>query len=197
MTAIGHGAGLRLTPKHKYHPSYSATRAVQEESVPQLALKNVIGTTTASANAFDSLPEHNSFLYCAGPAAILSQVDLDLNINQRLFRARPNATPTNATPSFYNASTPPNTPARSRHGSPLKDGGYGAQFSTPSEYAPDSSNVSKTLNRVREATCVSIGRGGKFLAVGEVLHELSAIFNLKLMCVDRLQSPSSPLFGGT
>ena len=172
MSAISHAAGLRLTPKNRFHPTHTPThtpvKQAREDSGLQLILKNVIGTTTRSPNAFDASPAHHTFVCCAGPAAILSQVDENLNITQRLFRARPNASPVNATPSFYNPSTPPITPARSRQGSPLKEGGYGLSSTASLEYAADSQGLVKAGNRSRECTCVSLSHCGKFLAVGEV-----------------------------
>lgn len=172
MNAIGHAASLRLTPKNRFHPTNTPThtpvKQAREDSGLQLTLKNVIGTTTSSANAFDATPAHHTFVCCAGPAAILSQVDENLNITQRLFRARPNASPVNATPSFYNPSTPPNTPGRSRQGSPLKDAGYGLGSTASLEYAADPQGQGRAGIRSRESTCVSLSHYGKFLAVGEV-----------------------------
>ena len=172
MSSNGHAAGLRLTPKNKFYPAQSTThmprKLSRDDKSLQLTLKIVIGTTTSSANAFDALPEHHSFVCCAGPAAILARVDEKLNVSQRLFRARPNAFSVNATPSFYNPSTPPNTPGKGRQGSPLKDGSYGIVSTTGFEYPPDSQGQSRAGSRSRESTCVALSRCGKFLAVGEV-----------------------------
>ena len=172
MSSIGHAASLRLTPKSRFHPiqtpTQTPTKISRDDSGLQLTLKNVIGTTTSSANAFDAVAEHHTFVCCAGPAAILSRVDEKLNITQRLFRARPNALPINATPSFYNPSTPPTTPGRSRQGSPLKEGIYGIGSAASLEYSAETQGQSKASNRSKETTCVSLSRCGKFLAVGEV-----------------------------
>ena len=167
MSSIGHGGGLRLTPRHRLYPPANATRS-QDDDRLQLCLKTVIGTTTTSANAFDSSPSRHCFVYCAGPAAIVSQAHEDFSITQRLFRARPNALPINATPSYYNPHTPPTTPTRSRQGSPFKEAAFTNGHGATLEYIPDSPGTRRSQNRVREATCVSIGRQGDFLAVGEV-----------------------------
>ena len=168
MSSIGHGGGLRLTPRHRLHPTYHFARSQEDERL-QLCLKTVIGTTTSSPNAFDSDGARHNFVYCAGPAAIVSHVDEDIGITQRLFRARHNAPPVNATTSFYNPSTPPTTPSKgSRHGSPLKDGPSANGLGASSEYSPDSPGTGRIQNRVREATCVALSRQGGLLVVGEV-----------------------------
>lgn len=165
MNGFGH-PGFALTPRNKLRTTQDAAQNRENDSGWQLTLKSVIGTTTSSNNAFDSLPEHSVFAYCAGPAVILLKVDEAFNISQRLFRARHSASPVNGTSSFYNPSTPPTTPSRSRHGSPLKEGSWGSD-----EYlASPGSGRASSWNR--EATCLSLSRGGRFLAVGEVWREL-------------------------
>ncbi len=172
MSAIGSAASRKLTPKNRFHPgqtaSPSSTRPSREESGLHLTLKNVIGTTTSSSNSFDTDPGNNSFVCCAGPAVILSEVDDHCDITQRLFRARESASAVNLTPSFYNPSTPPSTPSKSRQGSPLKDKSYGLGPSSFYENAPDSPAHGRANTRSREATCVSLSTVGQFLAVGEV-----------------------------
>lgn len=167
MSSFGHAGGLRLTPRHRLHPPHNVARSQEDERL-QLSLKTVIGTTTSSPNAFDSDSACHNFVYCAGPAAIISHVHEDLEITQRLFRARQNVLPVNATSSFYNPSTPPATPNKSTHGSPFKDGGYANRSGASSEYNPDSPGTGRIQNRVREATCVSLSRQGSYLAIGEV-----------------------------
>lgn len=173
MSAVSNAASLRLTPKHRYHPALTPThtpvKPSREDDALQLNLKTVIGTTTTSNSAFYALPEKQVFVCCAGPAVVLYQVDDQLGITQQLYRARPNASPINATASFYNPSTPPNTPGRSRHGSPLKDGSIGIVSTASLESTTEfSSNAKVNNNRSREATCVSLSYCGKYLAVGEV-----------------------------
>lgn len=172
MSVIGNSAIWRLTPKNRSHPGHAASpipaRHGREDSGVHLTLKNIIGTTTSSANGFDANSENNVFACCAGPAAILSRVDEHCRISQQLFRARQIASALNSTPSFYNPSTPPSTPNRSRQGSPLKDGNYGPGSNSFGEDISDSPAHAKANARSREATCLSLSPGGQFLAVGEV-----------------------------
>lgn len=146
----------------------SHTRHARELNNLRLSLKTVVGTTTDSVNAFDALSEHHTYACCAGPAAVLARVDEHLNITQRLFRVRPNAAPINATPSFYHPATPPSTPGKSRHGSPLKDGGCGVIYNGLQDHPPNSPGQGRANNRSRETSCVSLSRRGNLMAVGEV-----------------------------
>ncbi|KAG8531050.1 uncharacterized protein KY384_004407 [Bacidia gigantensis] len=155
MSSIGHGpsgGGFRLTPRAKLYPMGNSTRHAQDEDRLQLNLKTVIGTTTSSPNAFDSSLFQNVFVYCAGPAAIVSYVQKDLAIVQRVFRAKPNTLPINATSSFYNPATPPTTPIRSRYPTQLKDAAQINGISPHSGSLPDVQGNTKVQNRVREAT---------------------------------------------
>ena len=168
-----------LTPMSRFHAAQnhglSFPKQAREYNTLQLSLKSLVGTTTSSINAFDALPEHHTFVCCAGPAAVLTRVDEHLNITQQLFRAKPNATPINATTSFYNPATPPSTPGKSRHGSPLKDGGYGIVYNGLSD-PPDSPSQGRASNRSRETTCVSLSRGGNLMAIGEVNWPAPRVF---------------------
>ena len=146
----------------------SNSRYLQDEDRLQLTPQTVLGTTTNSPNAFDSSASHHVFVYCAGPAAIVSHVSKDLTIDQRLFRARSDALPVNTTSSFYNAATPPVTPTRTRQALPLKEANYRHGLGTPSGILADSQTHVKAQNRVREATSVSLSGRGHLLAVGEV-----------------------------
>lgn len=172
MSAIGSAASSRLTPKTKAHPLHLAspgnTRQVREESGLGLSFRSVIGTTTTSVNAFDADQETDSFVCCAGPAVILYQVNEHCEISQQLFRARENVLAVTSSSSFYNSSTPPSTPNKGRHGSPLKDRGFGRGSSVSYETAPSPSAHARANTRNREATCVSLSPGGRLLAVGEV-----------------------------
>ena len=161
-----------LTSMSRFHPiqqpSFNAAKQARECNSLQLSLESVVGTTTNSVNGFDTLPEHYTFVCCAGSAAVLSRVDKHLNITQQLFRARPNALPINATPSFYNPATPSSTPGKSRHASPLKEGGCGIIYNGSLEYPSESPNQGRANNRSRETSCVCLSRGGNLMAVGEV-----------------------------
>lgn len=174
MNAIGSAASSRLTPKTKAHPLHIAspgnTRQVREESGLSLGFKSIIGTTTTSANAFDADQETDSFVCCAGPAVVLYHVNEYCEISQQPFRAKENVLAINSSSSFYNSSTPPSTPIKGRHGSPLKDRGFGRGSSVFYETASSPSAHARANTRSREATCVSLSPGGKLLAVGEVNH---------------------------
>ena len=159
MNGIG---GNALTPRNRFRTTQDVAQGREIDHGWQLTLRSVIGTTTTSNNAFDSVPELSVFAYCAGPAVILSEVDEAFNVSQRLFRSRHSASPINGTSSFYNPSTPPTTPSRSRHGSPLKEAIYGSE-----EYSTTPGS-GKAGGWNRDATCISLSRGGKLLAVGEV-----------------------------
>ncbi|KAI5791626.1 WD40-repeat-containing domain protein [Peziza echinospora] len=150
------------TPITKQRPSQSGAET-------GLFLKRVIGCSTT---AFDSHPASRSFAYTAGAAAVVVQLDDNLNITQRFFRARPNA------PTWNSASaqlgTLQNTAfldSRNRLSISLKDIGIGyspASIATP--YSLEDSPSSKTWTareRIKAAACVSFSPDGKFLAVGE------------------------------
>lgn len=176
MSAIGSAASSRLTPKTKARPlhlgSPGYTRQGREESDLHLTFKGVVGTTTSSANAFDADQETDSFVCCAGPAVILYQVNEHCEISQKLFRARENVLAINSSSSFYNPSTPPSTPNKTRHGTPLKDKGSGWGSSVPHEITSSPIAHTRANTRSREATCVSLSAGGQLLAVGEVIRLL-------------------------
>ena len=171
MSTIGHAASPMSTPTSRFHaiqtPGLLSTKQARENNNLQISFKSVAGNTTNSANAFDTLSDH-TFACCAGSAAVLSRVDEHLVITQQLFRARPNALPINATPSFYHPATPPNTPGKSRHGSPLKESGYGTIYNGLQDHPPDSPSQGRLNSRSRETSCVSLSRGGNLMAVGEV-----------------------------
>lgn len=173
MSSIGHAASPMLTPMSKFHaikiPGTNPTKQARGYNSLQISFQSVAGNTTSSVNAFDAVSEYHTFACCAGSAAVLSRVDEHLNITQQIFRARPNVLPINATPSFYNAATPPNTPGKSRHGSPLKDTGCGVVHNGLQDFAIDSPSQGRVNNRSRETSCVSLSRGGTLMAVGEVI----------------------------
>ena len=174
MTTIGHAGNVRLTPRQRLNlnlaPNRTPTKQIQEDASLQVTLRSVIGTTTSSPNAFDTLPDHDSFVICAGPAVILHRVDHDLNITQHLYRARPSTAPINSTSSFYNPSTPPNTPRKPRYGSPFKDAGY--EIASAAERNHDSPGQARANLGTREATCVSLSKCGSLMAVGEVSKKI-------------------------
>ena len=166
-----------LTPLSKFHaiqsPGRDPSKQAREYNDLQLSLKSVVGSTTNSVNAFDALPD--TFVCCAGSAAVLSLADDHLRITQRLFRARPNVLPINTTPSFYNSATQPSTPGNSRHGSPLK----GEMYNGLQDHPPGSPSQRRANNRSREISCVALSRRGNLMALGEVIRPAPrfAVFN--------------------
>jgi hypothetical protein len=170
--SAGPGTSLKITPSNS-PVLRSATRSPQKLMPCQstLSLQTVIGTTTATPNGFSSHEPTRSFALCAGSAAILAEVDSDLNINQRFFRARPTAIAVNPVTSFYSQSTPPTTPETRRPSLAAKSGTnasfYGA---SPGGDWTDATN-SRTWSsreRVKAVSSVEISPNGRFLAVGEV-----------------------------
>ncbi|EAT84782.2 hypothetical protein SNOG_07316 [Parastagonospora nodorum SN15] len=137
-----------------------------------LALRQVVGTTANSANAFDSLPSGCSFAYTAGAAAVIATVDGQLQVSQRFYRARPTTNPINPSASIYGGpSTPTQNESRNRTAASLRDAGFGASpLASPAatEWADSPSNKAWTMKeKIKAATCVSFSHDGKFLAVGE------------------------------
>ncbi|KAG0638911.1 WD40-repeat-containing domain protein [Tuber brumale] len=135
-----------------------------------LALKRVIGCSTT---AFDSHPPSRSFAYTAGAAAVVVQLDDDLQITQRFFRARPNAPTLTSTVSSYAPSTPGgySQETRSRTAASLRDAGIGNIYSNnASPFSGEDSPSSRTWTareRIKAATCLSFSPDGKWIAVGE------------------------------
>lgn len=168
----GPGASLRITPSNS--PILKpAARPPNKLSAHQssLTLQTVIGTTTSTPNGFSSHEPSSSFALCAGSAAILVDLDSDLNISQRFFRARPTATGLNTVSSYYgNTTTPPVTPdSRNRALPSTRSGQNGSMYlgSLAGESA-DSGRTWTSRERIKAVTSVSISPNGRFLAVGEV-----------------------------
>jgi hypothetical protein len=171
------GGSIKLTPSNnspflKTTPLRSPIKAARSDVT--LALKQVIGTTTNSANAFDSLSSARSFAYTAGAAAVLATVDDDQNVSQRFYRARPTTNPLNPSSSVYGGpSTPTQNESRSRTAASLRDAGIGGSplASPANDWADSPGNRTWTAReRIKAATCVSFSPDGKYLAVGEVSH---------------------------
>lgn len=137
-----------------------------------LALRQVIGTTTNSANAFDSLPSARCFAYTAGAAAVIASIGPDHNVSQRFYRARPTTNPLNPSSSIYGGpSTPTQNESRNRTAASLRDAGFGGSpLASPAanDWAESPSGRAWTMKeKIKAATCVSFSPDGKFLAVGE------------------------------
>ncbi|KAL5615428.1 hypothetical protein BROUX41_005474 [Berkeleyomyces rouxiae] len=172
---------LKLTPSNSPYlnlkPSRSALRGrpsittTDHTLQSRITLQRVVGTTCTSATGFDSV--QSSFAYVAGGAAVV--VDVDPNqkqryacrYNQRFYRARPTAVPIYSvtTQSSNIVSTPTSTPkandSRNRVSSGIRESGFGF-----SEYS-ESNRTWTSRERIKAASCLSLSKDGKFLAVGE------------------------------
>lgn len=179
------GLGIKLTPSNspflRTPKSPNKPRGLYESG---LSLKRIIGTTVSSPTAFDSLSSSRIFAYTAGAAAVVVNVDDTSKYSQRFFRARPTAIPLNAVnATSFAPSTPTNTAndGRNRAVAALRDSAVPYSPSTPHtslDWGGDSQS-SKTWTsreRIKAATCLSISRDGRFLAVGEVGTSVMAIW---------------------
>ncbi|PWW77570.1 WD40 repeat-like protein [Tuber magnatum] len=164
-------ASIRSTSKGRQSSSSgsSSSSSTSPFSDCGLALKRVIGCSTT---AFDSHPPSRSFAYTAGAAAVVVQLDDDLQITQRFFRARPNA-PTLTSTVSYAPSTPGgySQETRNRTAASLRDAGIGYIYSNnASPFSGEDSPSSRTWTareRIKAATCLSFSPDGKWIAVGE------------------------------
>ncbi|KAF2258238.1 WD repeat protein-like protein [Lojkania enalia] len=173
MMSPAWGASLKLTPSSspflKSTPLRSPVKANRSEV--SLSLKQVIGTTTGSANAFDSLSSGRSFAFTAGAAAVIVTVDDQQQLSQRFYRARPTTNSLNPSTSVYGGpSTPTQNESRNRTAASLRDAGIGASplASPGTDWADTPGSKAWTAReKVKAATCVSFSADGRFLAVGE------------------------------
>lgn len=163
---------LRLTPSNspffKNTTPRSPTKASKHEE-PGLRLSKVIGTTTTSANGFDSLPEARKFAYTAGAAAVVATVDLNGTVAQAFFRARPNVSSNARESDRQWPASPTPTEPRSRALNHVRDHSSGSPLATSSRDWSDSP-TGRTLtakDRVKAATSVALSPNGRWLAVGE------------------------------
>ncbi|KAF1834581.1 WD domain-containing protein [Decorospora gaudefroyi] len=167
------GAGIKLNPSPSpffRNTPRSPVKAARAEA--NLALRQVIGTTTNSANAFDSLPLGSSFGYTAGAAAVIASIDEQGHVIQRFYRARPTTNPINPSASIYGGpSTPTQNESRNRTAASLRDAGFGGSpLPSPSlhDWADSPSSRAWTMKeKIKAATCVSFSPDGKYFAVGE------------------------------
>lgn len=155
--------------------AYKHQRTSSGSAENRLSLRRVIGCSTT---AFASHAPSRSFAYTAGAAAVVVQLDEDLEYTQRFFRARPNA-PTISVPNI----PIPTSDTRNRvSGVGVRDnlfgyvspatstpfvGGGGIGGNTTSDDSP-SAKAWSSKERIKAATCVSFSPDGKWLAVGEV-----------------------------
>ncbi|PHH58924.1 hypothetical protein CDD81_4084 [Ophiocordyceps australis] len=144
----------------------------------RLSLRRVVGTTCRSPTGFDTV--NSLFAYTAGAAVVVIDVHDD-DYSQRFFRARPSAQPLCSVASLQNAPSTPMLGApkandsRNRVAPSLRD----AQHS-PADWADSpGSRTWTSRERIKAATCISLSRDGRFLAVGETGYAPRVlIFNL-------------------
>jgi hypothetical protein len=161
------------TPSQRGPRSPYKTRSPYESG---LSLKRVIGTTVSSPTAFDTLPTEPIFAYTAGAATVVVNIDDASNITQRFFRARPTAVALQPINTFQGTpSTPTNiaNDGKNRSLAGLRDTGIPYSPSSPHsgvDFFADSPSAKSgaARGRIKAATCLSISRDGKLLAVGEV-----------------------------
>ena len=183
------GLGLKLTPSNSPYPrtprSSNKPRGLYESG---LSLRRIIGTTVSSPTAFDSLSSSRIFAYTAGAAAVVVNIDDTSKYSQRFFRARPTAVPLSTVSQNTGApSTPTNTAndGRNRSVANLRDTALPFSPSTPHtslEWGDSPSSKTWTSReRIKAATCLSISRDGRFLAVGEVRMRCDCPRGLQLL----------------
>ncbi|KAB5582536.1 WD40-repeat-containing domain protein [Coniochaeta sp. 2T2.1] len=191
---------LRLTPSNSpflQRPSRSPIRARASTNDSRLSLKRVVGTTCSSPTGFDTV--HSSFAYIAGGAAVVVDVH-GSQYSQRFYRARPTAVPVFSTSPIPNSpSTPSTTPkandSRNRVSTASRDSIYGSSDWLDSP----SSKTWTSRERIKAATCLSLSRCGRYLAVGETGYAPRVlIFSLQDSSSDTpLVSISEHTFGVT
>jgi hypothetical protein len=173
--ALGPGIKLNPSPSPFFRNTPLRSPVKPSRTDVSLALRQVVGSTASTANAFDSLPSGRSFAYTAGAAAVIATVADDHHVTQRFYRARPTTNPINAsTPIYGGPSTPTQNESRNRTAASLRDAGFGpSPLASPAihEWADSPSNRAWTMKeKIKAATCVSFSPDGKYLAVGEVRH---------------------------
>lgn len=158
---------LKLTPSNSPflpRPSRSPIRA-RALYDSRLSLTRVVGTTCATPTGFDTAD--SCFAYIAGGAVVVVDVE-GSNYSQRFYRARPTAIPIYAvSPIPHAPSTPNATPkandSRNRVAASSRDSFYG----TPDWSESPTPKTWTSRERIKAATCLSLSRDSRFLAVGE------------------------------
>ncbi|KAL8904605.1 MAG: hypothetical protein Q9207_003160 [Kuettlingeria erythrocarpa] len=160
-------------------PSLLTTKAREKEKagvghtsrislVPEL----VLGSTISSVNALSAATETNCFAFCAGPAVILAEVKPQLGLVQRLFSAKADILPSQATPSYYNPATPTKDTGNRGYTTSLSQDETtpGDAWPASTDHRADSPGRVTSAHRSRSLTSVALSPSGKLLAVGEIGH---------------------------
>ncbi|OAA67196.1 WD repeat protein [Niveomyces insectorum RCEF 264] len=145
-----------------------ASTAASSTVAPRLSLKRVVGSTCCAPTGFDTVG--SSFAYIAGGAVVVVDVH-SAGYRQRFYRARPSAVPVySVSPVPHGPSTPNSTPKAndSRNRSAAAGGHRESAFGVPDWVdSPTSGKTWTQRERIKSATCLSLSRNGRFLAVGE------------------------------
>ncbi|KAI5297227.1 guanine nucleotide-binding protein subunit alpha, partial [Ascosphaera pollenicola] len=104
------------------------------------------------------------FAFCAGSTTVLAEIDDDLNVSQRFFRARTSvAHHAHAAPSSHVALAGAHNRPRAHSGSsrttPLRNGSFGA--------GDGASAAMSARERVKSVTSVALSANGRWIAAGE------------------------------
>ncbi|KAL9087853.1 MAG: hypothetical protein Q9165_006415 [Trypethelium subeluteriae] len=193
------GLGVRLTssnsPSVRYPASLRSPIKSHHDEL-SLSLDRVIGSTTVSPNGFDCQTSKRRFAYTAGAAAVIADVDDDLDITQRFYRARPTITPSISPISHLGPGTPTKTvneqEPKNKTVSSLREAGVGRDpADSPTRNWADSpgSKPWAAKERVKAATAVSFSPDGRFLAVGETGYKPRVL----VFAADDNRSSDSPL----
>ncbi|KAM5464289.1 hypothetical protein MauCBS54593_007108 [Microsporum audouinii] len=169
---------LKITPANSpiFKPASNSRTPYKSASyLTTLSLQTVIGTTTSNPNGFSYHEPSRSFALCAGSAAVLAELDEDLTVSQRFFRARPTATGINPVLSFYNPPGPPTTPESRlrppqnllRASTPSSSPLFTNSPSTADWTESNGSRSWTSRERIKAVTSVSLSPNGRFLAAGE------------------------------
>ncbi|EUC34786.1 hypothetical protein COCCADRAFT_3880 [Bipolaris zeicola 26-R-13] len=198
--AVGSGIKLTASPSPFYKATPRASPVKQARAEVNLSLRQVIGTTTNSPNAFDSLPSGSTFGYAAGAAAVIAAIDDRGHVTQRFYRARPATNPINPSASIYGGpSTPTQNESRNRTAVSLRDASFGASSaSSPSsqDWADSPNNKAwTTRDKIKAATCVSFSPDGRYFATGYKPRVLIFSASPDVPCDTPLSSLTDHTFG--
>lgn len=161
---------FRLTPASSPFSKSGPLRPIPSRpsrSDHMLSLRQVVGSTISSANAFDSLPNDRQVAFTAGAAAVVATIDDCHNVSQRFFRAHPTTEAINTASSAYGT---PASDSRSRGAASSRDAGVGASShgSAGADWANSPGGKSSSAkDRIKAASCVAFSKDGKYIAVGE------------------------------
>lgn len=152
---------LRLTPSNSSLLQNAKATGRSRTHEPRLSLKRVAGTTCTSPLGFDTAGR--CFAYAAGGAVVVVDglgADGEETYTQRFYRARPAAVPVFTVPPIPQSS---HTTPRANDARRVAKSARGS----PDWSDSSSSRTWTSRERIKAATCVSLSRDGRFLAVGE------------------------------